>query len=114
MKIKDLKVGMSIIETSDDTIIRKIVAMGDKNLYIYLSPHSDEERAGDFQYLCNYEPVVEKQKIKLFRYTYTGNDKIFYETNWCSLTWEDAKMAPDKWGVDDCTLLKTEEKEIEI
>ncbi len=106
MKKEDLKVGMVIVK---DIYKKKVTGLGDHCL-IYKAVYDEGEGGEDlfpYDQLDQFEPYVEKQKIKLFRYTYEGSDKVIYESNWSSLVW-------DNWLLCDSTLLKTEEKEIEI
>ena len=58
-----------------------------------------------FDHPNNYEIAKPKKKIKLYRYTYQGEDNYVWETCWSTEPSHEHK---------NCKLLKTEEKEIEV
>lgn len=117
MKAEELKVGMRI--RAEDQTDRVVLFIGETGFY-YKCDGTGTENSCLFKYLNYYEPVVEKKKIKLFRYTYSDfqdpsvRNQRFYQSTWLSERWgyyRDNFLLKKSICVE---LLKIEEKEIEI
>jgi hypothetical protein len=104
MKKEELRVGMVITRRGrfnpNKVIKSKVNRIEGDHVYI------DEEYSIPAEDLKDWEPAIEKRKVKLYRYTHLGPDIHVRQTSWISQSWEEIGY--------HSTLVKTEEKEIEV
>jgi len=112
VKKEDLRVGMVIGNGVRKN--RQITGIG-KDFYLFIF-HLDEgdkmEKMCLMTELGEWEPVKEKKKITLYRYTWnskTYEDKHTQQTGWIGFSWEEFFN-----GAPNAICLKTETKEVEI
>lgn len=113
MRKEDLKVGMKInIPCLKNQVIRVVTGIG-KNNYLFIYPDENDERVDYLNHLDNFEPVLEKKKITLYRYTYQlryGFSITQKQSEWSNKSIEEYKSDYGR----NFKLLTTESKEIEI
>ena len=110
MNKKDLEVGMVLRHNTDHGNTRRITAIGER-LHLYIHENG-LEYSDHGEYMENWEPVKEKKKITLYRYTWntkTYEDKYTRQSKWVGFSFEELFN-----GAPSVICLKTETKEIEI